>query len=151
MKKWAVIVCIALGAWLIVFAVFNRRQTPSEDSPYNHPALSKETRAILDTSESFVLVSIDRTPPFPENQIDSLTNLFSVEKNESPPDKYGAETKHARAFPQLSPTRTNRDQKPEAKKPITERFVSRSQKIWWRSCLLRAAPRNHCRKGHEHR
>jgi hypothetical protein len=84
MKKWVAIVCVALGAWLIAFTVFNRRQTPSEDSPYNHPALTKETRAILDGSESFVLVSIDPTPPFPQNQIDSLTNLFTDEKSDSP-------------------------------------------------------------------
>ena len=59
LKKWITIVGVALGAWLIAFAVFNRRQTPAEDSPYKHPALSKATRAILDNSETFVLVSID--------------------------------------------------------------------------------------------
>jgi hypothetical protein len=83
-KKWVAITCVAAGAWLIAFAVFDRRQTPSEDSPYAHPALSKETRAILDSSESFVLVSIDPTPPFPENHIDSLTDLFANEKSQSP-------------------------------------------------------------------
>lgn len=83
-KKWVAIICVAAGAWLIAFAVFSRRQTPSEDSPYKHPALSKETRAILDSSESFVLVSIDPTPPFPENHIDSLTDLFANEKSQSP-------------------------------------------------------------------
>jgi hypothetical protein len=77
LKKWITIVGVALGAWLIAFAVFNRRQTPAEDSPYKHPALSKATRAILDNSETFVLVSIDPMPPFPENHIDSLTNLFN--------------------------------------------------------------------------
>jgi len=70
-KKWAAIVCVALGAWLIAFAVFNRRQTPHEDSPYEHPALSKATRAILNNSEKFILLSIDPTPPPMQRDLDS--------------------------------------------------------------------------------
>jgi hypothetical protein len=86
-KKWVAIVCVALGAWLIAFAVFNRRQTPHEDSPYKHPALSKETRAILDGSEKFILLSIDPTPPALENDIELITNLLTSEKKELPAAK----------------------------------------------------------------
>ena len=86
-KKWVAIVCVAVGAWLIAFTVFNRRQTPSADSPYKHPALSKETRAILDGSDKFVLVSIDPTPPALENDIELVTNLLASEKKELPADK----------------------------------------------------------------
>jgi hypothetical protein len=84
LQKWVVVICVALGAWLIVFAVLNRRQTPSEDSPYKHPALSKATRAILDGSEKFVLVSLDPTPPGMESNMDLLTNVLSSEKNKPP-------------------------------------------------------------------
>jgi hypothetical protein len=63
MKKWVLITCTIGALWLIVFAILNRRQTPHEDSAYEHPVLSKATRAILDGSEKFVLVSIDPKPP----------------------------------------------------------------------------------------
>jgi hypothetical protein len=84
MKKWMGIVCVALGAWLIAFVILDRRQTPSEDSHYKHPALSKATRAILDDSDKFILVSIDPMPPALENKIDLLTNLLTSEKKEFP-------------------------------------------------------------------
>lgn len=84
MKKGVWIICAAVVAWLIAFTVFNRRQTPPEDSPYKHPALTKETRLILDGSEKFVLASIDPMPSGLENDIDSLTNLFAAEEKKSP-------------------------------------------------------------------
>ena len=65
MKKWITIVIALAAAWLVVFAVLHSRQSPQDDwhPPHIREALSKTSRRTLDTSQEFVLFSIDPNRP----------------------------------------------------------------------------------------
>src|SRR5690348_11630094 len=78
MKKWAAILCAALVIWAAVVAIVYRRKSSSEEerrSWNEHYHLSSETRAILEGSEKFALLSVDPISRAPEVDLNaSLSN-----------------------------------------------------------------------------
>jgi hypothetical protein len=64
MKKWAWIVCAAIMIWVAVVVIAYRRNIHSKEQRqrWERYYLASETRAILDGSEKFVLISVDPVP-----------------------------------------------------------------------------------------
>lgn len=64
MKKWVAITIFALAIFAAVVGIAYRRQILTEDQRLNlgRYYLSSETRAILNRSDKFVLLSVDPTP-----------------------------------------------------------------------------------------
>ena len=89
-KKWVAILSAAVVIWAAVVWIAYRRQILSEEDrqSWERYYLSSATRAILDGSEKFVLLSVDPTPS--SMRIDTDAGL---KKEKEPPPKNAAAEK----------------------------------------------------------
>jgi hypothetical protein len=96
-KKWVVIVFAAVVVWAAVVAIVYRRKIYSEGErrSWERYYLSSATRAILEGSEKFVLVSVDPTPETLKVDLDAeLEKRKEQERGNATSERNGREFFH---------------------------------------------------------